>query len=55
MFCLNVLKESTFFKIGEQFKVIFFQFIAEKNDRLKLCDSSETLEELIFWGLSPLS
>ena len=27
----------------------FFQFIAEKTDRLKLCDNGETLEEeLIF-------
>ena len=34
----------------------FFQFIAEKNDRLKFCDNNETLaKELIFQGLSPLN
>ena len=42
--------KKTFFKIEEQFKgFFFFQFIVEKNDRLKLCDNSETrVEEIIF-------
>ena len=43
IFYLNVLKENFFFKIGEQFNVFYLQFIAEKNDRLKLCENSETL------------
>ena len=38
---LNILREcierKVFFKIGDQFKVAFFQFTAEKNDTLKLC------------------
>ena len=47
-------QKKRFFKIGEQFKG-FFQFIEEKNDRLKLYDDGETLvEEIIFCGLSPL-
>ena len=40
---LNILCECIerrlFFKIGDQFKVAFSQFTAEKNDRLKLCDN----------------
>ena len=56
IFCWNVLKEKTFFKSGEQLTVVFFQFIAENNDRLELSDNNETLlEERIFWGMSPLS
>ena len=44
---LNILLErierNSFFKIGEQFNVFFyFQFIAEKNDRLELYEISET-------------
>ena len=36
IFCWNVLKKHTFFKIGEQLN-------AEKeNDRLKLCENSKT-------------
>ena len=45
IFCWNVLKEKTFFKTGEQLKVVFFQFIAENNDRSKLSDNTETLLE----------
>ena len=49
IFCWNVLKEKTFFKSGEQLTVVFFQFIAENNDRLELSDNNETLlEERIF-------
>ena len=40
---LECIERNSFFKIREQFNVFYFQFVTEKNDRLKLCENSETL------------
>ena len=40
--CLNVSKKRSF-QNKRAIECFYFQFIAEKNDRLKLCENSETL------------